>query len=46
VRGYRGEAMKFEVVCETVVEETAKMFIWFVGIFFEQTHTAREFRVK
>jgi len=29
-------AMKFEVVCETVVEEKAKMFRWFVGIFFEQ----------
>jgi len=38
--------MKFEVVCETVVEEKAKMFRWLVGIFFEQTHIAGEFRVK
>ena len=35
--GGRGEAMKFEFVCETVVEEKAKMFRWFVSIFFEQT---------
>jgi len=38
--------MKFEVVCETVVEEKAKMFRWFVGIFFEQTYIAGELRVK
>jgi len=33
-------------VCETVVEEKAKMFRWFVGIFFEQTYIAGELRVK
>ena len=38
--------MKFEVVCETVVEENAKMFGWFVGIFFEQIYITGEFRVK
>jgi len=40
--------MKFEVVCETVVEEKAKMFRWFVGIFFEQTSSIRlpEVRTK
>jgi len=36
--------MKFEVVCETVAEEKAKMFRWFVGIFLEQTYIAGEFR--
>ena len=41
-----GEAMEFEVVCETVVEEKAMMCRWFVGIFFEQTCIAAEFRVK
>jgi len=38
--------MKFDVVCETVVEEKAKLFRWFVGIFFKQTYIAEEFRVK
>jgi len=38
--------MKFEVVCETVVEEKVKIFRWFVGLFFEQTNIAGEFRVK
>jgi len=35
--------MKFEVVCET--EEKAKMFRWFVGIFFEPNYIAGEYKV-
>jgi len=38
--------MKLEVVCETVVEEKAKMFRWFDGIFFEHTYIKGEFGVK